>query len=102
MHCGLRLQVRLADVLCSQPNDVVFVQLWSDVTPLTFTETSGSADIEISFHSNPEHGDGAPFDGPGGTLAHAYFPGLGIGGDVHFDDSETYTSEKSQGRRFVE
>lgn len=76
----------------------VFVQLWSDESPLTFTETSSSADIEISFHSNPEHGDGAAFDGPGGTLAHAYFPGLGIGGDVHFDDSETYTANSNQGR----
>ena len=63
--------------------------LWSAVTDLTFSrQDSGSVHIDIRFASY-EHGDGDPFDGPGGTLAHAYFPQYG--GDMHIDDSELWT-----------
>ncbi|XP_072032725.1 stromelysin-1-like [Amphiura filiformis] len=77
------------------------LQVWADKTPLTFTETSrGSSDIDILFARN-EHGDGYDFDGEGGTLAHAYFPGAGIGGDAHFDDDEYFTHNSYRGTNLL-
>ena len=68
--------------------------LWAEVTPLTFTETlNPDADIIIAFEED-DHGDGSDFDGIGGVLAHAFFPppnGGSLAGDMHFDDSETWT-----------
>ncbi|XP_072047538.1 matrix metalloproteinase-24-like isoform X2 [Amphiura filiformis] len=72
------------------------LQVWSEVTPLYFRRVDGLADIEVKF-SHYMHGDGYPFDGPGGTLAHAFFPGEGIGGDAHFDDDEYYTAHQDDG-----
>ncbi|XP_068121049.1 matrix metalloproteinase-18-like [Hyperolius riggenbachi] len=67
-------------------------KVWSDVAPLTFTRIySGLSDIEISFAAQV-HNDYYPFDGQHGTLAHAFAPGEGIGGDAHFDEDETWTS----------
>uniref|UniRef100_UPI0037E72F1B collagenase 3-like n=1 Tax=Semicossyphus pulcher TaxID=241346 RepID=UPI0037E72F1B len=73
------------------------LQVWANVTPLRFTKLySGTADIMISFGSR-SHGDYYPFDGPGGTLAHAFAPGPGIGGDAHFDEDETFTFRSNRG-----
>ncbi|KAM7338097.1 hypothetical protein ACRRTK_004216 [Alexandromys fortis] len=69
------------------------LKVWEAVTPLRFSRLSeGEADIMISFAAG-EHGDFIPFDGPGGVLAHAYAPGLGINGDAHFDDDEQWTED---------
>ncbi|GCC28822.1 72 kDa type IV collagenase [Chiloscyllium punctatum] len=66
-------------------------QVWATVTPLKFSRIfDGEADIMINF-GRWEHGDGYPFDGKDGLLAHAFAPATGIGGDSHFDDDEFWT-----------
>uniref|UniRef100_A0A8C5TXW7 Collagenase 3 n=1 Tax=Malurus cyaneus samueli TaxID=2593467 RepID=A0A8C5TXW7_9PASS len=67
------------------------LSVWSSVTPLRFIKKDrGDADIKISFAARG-HNDFIPFDGPGGSLAHAYAPGKDFGGDAHFDEDETWT-----------
>ncbi|XP_056329005.1 matrix metalloproteinase-20 [Danio aesculapii] len=79
-----------------RPEDVesslhLALKIWSDAAPLKFVQVKeGRADITFSFNSKA-HGDFFPFDGPGGVLAHAFEPGEGLGGDVHFDDDEIWT-----------
>lgn len=71
------------------------LKAWSDVAPLNFhrssPENDAGGDIRVSFASLL-HDDGYPFDGQGGTLAHAFFPGTyEVAGDTHFDDHEIWS-----------
>ncbi|WZZ26340.1 metalloendoproteinase 1-MMP [Brassica napus] len=61
---------------------------WASVIPVTFEETDdySSADLKIGFFSG-DHGDGQPFDGVLGTLAHAFAP---ENGRLHLDAAETW------------
>nr|XP_043613901.1 metalloendoproteinase 1-MMP-like [Erigeron canadensis] len=61
---------------------------WSSVIPVNFTETEDypSSDIKIAFHKG-NHGDGEPFDGVLGVLAHAFSP---ENGRLHLDEAETW------------
>ncbi|CAL8087354.1 unnamed protein product [Calicophoron daubneyi] len=70
--------------------------LWSKVVDLDFVEEKDyykPADIVIQFGAG-KHGDSIPFDGPGGVLAHAYYPTpdnvYSFSGDAHFDDDEIW------------
>ncbi|XP_070762819.1 matrix metalloproteinase-15-like [Enoplosus armatus] len=75
---------------------------WRRVTPLTFEELPAEHNISINssqaeladillLFASGFHGDMSLFDGEGGSLAHAYYPGPGIGGDTHFDADEPWT-----------
>lgn len=73
-------------------------QRWANVSQFTFEEIAEDyddvvADIEIGFHSG-DHGDGNPFDGPQGTLAHASPP---TDGKLHFDGDENWSTEPEPG-----
>lgn len=75
---------------------------WSAATNLRIKEdryaNEKDVDIHISF-VNGWHNDAYPFDGQGGTLAHAFYPhnNLGLSGDAHFDDAEKFTTGTSAG-----
>ncbi|XP_004520956.1 matrix metalloproteinase-2 isoform X1 [Ceratitis capitata] len=66
------------------------LSVWAHSSKLTFREVqSDQADIQVLF-ARGDHGDGYKFDGPGMVLAHAFYPGVGRGGDAHFDADEKW------------
>jgi hypothetical protein len=63
---------------------------WATNTHFTFSQLAQgdpNADINIGFHRR-EHGDGNPFDGAGGILAHAFAP---QDGRFHYDGDESWS-----------
>jgi hypothetical protein len=69
---------------------------WAKYAKLTFTianDATGDQTLAILFASR-DHGDGYPFDGPGGVLAHTFYPfpmnPEPIAGDMHFDNDENW------------
>ncbi|EEF27766.1 Metalloendoproteinase 1 precursor, putative [Ricinus communis] len=61
---------------------------WASVIPVNFMEVEEykSADIKIGWYHH-DHGDGEPFDGVLGVLAHAFSP---ENGRFHLDEAETW------------
>jgi hypothetical protein len=69
---------------------------WSRVVKVTWqpgSNSTGAHTVNILWATG-SHGDGFPFDGPGGVLAHTFYPAPPnpepIAGDVHFDDAESW------------
>ncbi|KAL6139658.1 hypothetical protein ACLB2K_057960 [Fragaria x ananassa] len=62
---------------------------WEGNTHFTFSQAQSyeNADLKISFQRG-DHGDGHPFYGPGGAIAHAASPTHGI---FHYDADETWS-----------
>jgi hypothetical protein len=75
--------------------------IWQAKTHLYFIEACNATDADIVVAWNTgDHGDGYPFDGVGGTLAHGFYPppnGGSLAGDLHFDDDETWTDQIRNG-----
>jgi hypothetical protein len=72
--------------------------LWSARTTLCFTQVPIGTPPDIIIRFVPgDHGDGFPFDGASGVLAHAFFPPIppaaptAIQGDAHYDEAESWS-----------
>ncbi len=71
------------------------LQAWASVVQLSFSESGARRlrrQIEI-WAASGEHGDGFPFDGRGGILAHTFYPPPNpetIAGDLHLDLDEPW------------
>jgi len=69
---------------------------WAKVIQLTWqpgTDSLGDRTVNILWATG-DHGDAFPFDGPGGVIAHTFYPfpvnPEPIAGDMHFDDAESW------------
>lgn len=72
---------------------------WAAVIPVSFEEVKdyGAADVRIGFYRG-NHGDGEPFDGVLGVLAHAFSP---ENGRFHLDAAETWAVDFDRDRSRV-
>ena len=76
-------------------------QQWAGLVNIVFSPTAsrtGMRNVDLAFYSG-DHGDGFPFDGPGGVLAHTFYPAPPnaepIAGDMHMDADESWSSSGS-------
>ncbi|KAK4875043.1 hypothetical protein RN001_011465 [Aquatica leii] len=65
------------------------LEMWAVNSSLTFSKVDIDPDILLDFMPR-SHGDLYPFDGPGGVLAHAFYPPTYLSGDLHLDEEEDW------------
>jgi len=93
LRTSLKYSIRSYPTQISETNTKNIIReafnAWIDYIPLKIEETCStcSADFVLDF-AREQHSDTYPFDGIGGTLAHAFFP---EDGRVHFDKDEDWT-----------
>src|ERR1700733_15092921 len=82
--CQAEAPLQQAMAHWAQVAQVAWVQGTNPIAPQT---------VNILFASGA-HGDGYPFDGPGGILAHTFYPAPPnpepIAGDMHLDNDENW------------
>ncbi|CAI9782610.1 unnamed protein product [Fraxinus pennsylvanica] len=73
---------------------------WASATHFTFSRVQNiaAADLVIGFHRR-NHGDGLPFDGPGGVLVHAFAP---TNGRFHYDADDRFSVGAAAGASDLE
>lgn len=90
------IQSGTADIAGTEENTAIkeALALWEKYEErLAFAESCKSPKITFNWFTGT-HGDGVPFDGVNGDLAHTFSP---EDGTVHFDDAETWTLEERKG-----
>nr|XP_026690235.1 matrix metalloproteinase-14 [Ciona intestinalis] len=89
---------KLGQKLTHEAIDDAF-RVWGSFVPLQFKKVDASQNPDIvTFFAEGFHNDNTNFDGVGGYLAHAFYPGSGIGGDTHFDGAEPWTLHQGPNR----
>jgi hypothetical protein len=80
----------------ADPEIVRALNTWSKYVQVNWTETSDTtADQTVAImFATGAHGDGYPFNGPGGVVAHTFYPypvsSEPIAGNMHFNDDESW------------
>jgi len=94
--------MRIAFFFWNEKTDIDFIEIPKDKIGTHGYPEKKDIELLCSFERST-HGDPYPFDGPGRTLAHAFYPltNAGLSGDVHFDDDEEYTYKSAKGKNLL-
>ena len=90
---NLTTKLDAATALSTIQNAILAWTKYTNVTLTPATQQGENRTIDILFASGA-HGDSYPFDGPGGVLAHTFYPAPlnsePIAGDMHLDADEAW------------